>query len=295
MENLNVVTQLIVQLLSGDAPEFGARLKQRLNALLISRGLSPFNEKSYGHKKFSDFLRVTFGDRVSIERPEGAGDVRVFLRHQKPFQPSMGINKPQVDTEQPRVIRSDIWQAFTNPDSLRKRFFQRDTRAIRHFVEGEPSPIQEEVEREPGRYIEIDRIDGQAQVSWMRSFLDSLRLPPGDRNVLDALITDAYSSSLNATFTRALGSHGDSWRQFRTNNVTVLIKAWAEKHEVPFGDLCVQKDLKSPPSTRTEIDDQFPLTARQQVIKLLELLTEEDISRLVVPTLLSTIMVKSRL
>jgi len=294
MENINVVTQLIVQLLSGGTPEFGARLKQRLNALLIGQGLSPFDEKSYGHKKFSDFLISVFGENVSIERPEGAGDIQVSLRRQQPLQSSQNVNKAQSDAGQSRVIRSDIWQAFTNPDSLRKRFFQRETRAIRHFVQGEPNPAQEEVEREPGRFIEIDRIDGQVQVAWMRSFLDSLRLSPGERNPLEALITDTYSSGLNATFARALGAYGDSWRQFRTNNVTAMISAWAEKHEVPFGDLCVQKNLKNSPSIQADVA-QIPLTPRQQATKLLELLTEEDIARLVIPTLLSTIMVKSRL
>jgi hypothetical protein len=109
------------------------------------------------------------------------------------------------------------------------------------------------------------------------------------------MIAEPYSSIVNAAFTRTLGGHEDFWRHYRTNNVVGNIQAWAKQHEVPFEDLCVPKNSMNSPPLFQNHSTQDQLTSRQQAIKLLELLTEEDIVRFVIPTLLSTILVKSRL
>lgn len=294
MEDPTPITQLILNLLSSSSPELGARLKQRLNAALSSKGLGPFNERAYGVKRFSNFLEQALGERVFIDRPQGAGDIRVSLRRPQSFQESKWTEGPQEARGKVPVIRSDIWQAFTNPDPERKRFFHRETRVIRHYLQGESSSIKIEVDGEPEKFIEVEPIDRDVQIDWMRAFLDSVRMAPSDRAPLDALIGDHYSSGVNATFTRALGLHGNAWRLFRTHNVTSLIQKWAQQHGVPFEHLCVEKD-PTPALSSLVHDNELRLPARQQAAKLLELLTEEDISKLVLPILLSTIMVKSRL
>ncbi len=297
MEDKNIASQLILQLLHTNSPEFGARLKQRLNKSLISEGRSPFNERDYGHKRFSDFLQSVLGDKISIERPQKAGDIEVSLRHPQSIHSSSSFCSPSVSpmkADQSQVIRSDVWQAFTNPDPERKRFFHKETKTIRHFLQEGSSPSREEIERDPHQFIEIDLISGQMQKEWMLAFLDSLRLSSNQRTPLDALIAEPYSSGVNATFTRALGDSGDSWRHYRINKITSIIQAWAEQHEVAFDNLCVTKNSKTFPLLQSQ-STQDQLTPRQKAIKLLELLTEEDIACLVIPTLLSTILVKSRL
>lgn len=294
MESLKVASQLILQLLSNRSPELGARLKQQLNAELVRRGLSPFNEKVYGHKKFADFVRSTLSDSVSIERPEGAGDIQISLRHIAVSQLPLGGGVEPSGAIQSPIIRSDVWQAFTNPDPKRKRYFQKRTRAIRHFVTGEPSVTQEEIERNSEQFVEIEFISGQIQLNWMHSFLDSLRLPLEQRSSLDALIEKDYSSTLNSTFTRALGCNGDSWRRYRTNNVVGVVGDWCQRHGVHFDDLCVQKILMDVSPIQGSHAER-PLTSRQQAVKLLELLTEDDIARFVIPSLLSSLLIKSRL
>lgn len=296
MEDLSNTTQLILQLLSNNSPELGARLKQRLNKLLLHKGLSPFDEKGYGYKRFSDFLQSALGEKVAIERPQGAGDIHVSLRQPQitqHFHVAYVANAKE-SKEQSLVIRSDVWQAFINPDPERKRFLHKATLEIRHFLQNEPNPIKEEVAQDSSNFIEINQISGEIQVKWMRAFLDSTRMSSSERAPLEAIIAEPYSSAVNTTYTRALGALGSSWRQFRTNRVIDTIKKWASEHDVPFHSLCIQKSSENLSSMQSR-SDQSQLTARQQATKLLELLSEEDIARLVIPTLLSTIMVKSRL
>ncbi len=297
MEDINDTTELILQLLNNTSPEFGARLKQRLNKLLIKNGRCPFDERGYGYKRFSDFLQNVLGNKISIERPKETGDILVSLRHPKTIYSSSGIYSPSASPrkeEQSPVIRSDVWQAFTNPDPERKRFFHKETHAIRHFLREESSPSREVIEHDPSQFIEIDLISGQVQMEWMRDFLDLLRMPSNQRPPLDALIAEPYSSRVNVAFTRALGEHGDSWRRHRIKKITSLIQRWAKQNDVLFNDLCVPEGAKSHPLSQNE-STQDQLTPRQQAIKLLEFLSEEDIACLVIPTLLSTILVKSRI
>lgn len=294
MEDSSLASQLILQLLSNQSPELGARLKQRLNALLLAKGLARFDEKFYGYKRFSDFLENVLGDKVSIDRPNDVGDIHVALRQSHLIKTvSDRTVAPPVGEHTP-VIRSDVWQAFANPDPRRKRFFHRRTREVRHYLEGDAGSAATEIERDAAQFVEIHWISGDTQAGWMKSFLDAVKLSQSQRTALEAMIAGGYSSGINAAFTGALGEHSSSWRHCRTNHVTSIIRAWAEQHSVPFGDLCVRKDLKE--SGQAQVHNlNGQLTPRQQAVKLLELLTDEDIARLVIPTLLSSILIKSRL
>lgn len=290
MEAQTFVPQLILQLLSERSPEFGARLKQRLDALLARKGLGRFDQRAYGYQKFSSFLSSALGDKVLIEQPSGAGDMRIILR--KTSQGTSTFASPSQFPEHAAVIRSEVWQAFTNPDSKRKRFFDKETKSIRHFVIEEPLFGATAHEPDANR-IEIQRISPETQKAWMRSFLDSLRMPADEITPLEALITQNYTSALNAAFTRALGDNSSSWRSFRTHRVIMTIRAWASSNGVDFNDLCVQRDSIQAGARKTDDETQF--TPRQRAVKLLDLLTDDDIAQLVIPTLLSSILIKSRL
>lgn len=296
MQDRVLIAQLVIELLSGSpgASELGARLKQRLNSVLVNKGLAPLNERALGFKRFSDFLLGLVGDRISIERPQGAGDVNVVLRGALPAESGFSSTEISHSGFQPFVIRSDVWQAFTNPDRGRRRFLHKETYVVRHFLDTETSGIKDQISQDQDRYFEILPIDSGSQREWMKAFLESLRLVPADRAPLDAIVGDAYSSSVNAIFTRALGDHGTAWRKFRTNKVTAEIQAWAACNNLSFENLCVQKEAKA--AIQQSSQSSLPsMTSRQQVVKLLELLSDDDISRLVLPTLLSTILIKSRL
>lgn len=289
MHDSTLIAQKLTQLLSEKSPELGARLKQRLNASLLSSDLDYFDEKAHGYKKFSDFLTRAHGDIVSVERQGDVGDVLVSLRN-----PS--VTKPRSTTfvtQQPR-IRNDIWQAFSNPDPQRKRFLNKTTLRLYHFLQREVSDTKTEIEQNPEQFVEIEPINAQTQIEWMQGFLDTIRLVTNEKSALEALINEPYSSGVNATFSRALGEHGVAWRYFRTSQVVTRIQSWASDHNVQFDKLCFSRYQEKSSSTFKPAD-QIDLSSRQKAIKLLELLNDDDIARLVIPTLLSTILIKSQL
>jgi hypothetical protein len=304
----SAASQVLTQLLSIHSPELGARLKQRLNAAFIASGLGYFDEKSLGFGKFSDYLSHVHGDLVQVSREDGVGDILVSLRPELVKRISLPISPPPKSARS-EVIRNDVWQAFANPDSERKRFLNKDTGKIVHFLASKQSPERIEVEAAPETFFEILPIPTEHQLKWMKEFLAGMSLPADEKEVLEGLISKPYSSAVNVTFTRALGANSRAWRNFRTERVTSIIHQWlAEKGVSPDKIIAQSTDTavapleaateagnKVAPSIHdtTAPSEQFP--PRQQVAKLLELLSDDDIIRLVIPTLLSTILIKSRM
>jgi hypothetical protein len=301
--------QILVQLLSIHSPELGARLKQRLNAAFIANGLGYFDEKSLGYGKFTDYLSREHSALVHLERKEGVGDILVSLRAESKRVSFPDPSNPP-KTERPKVIRNDVWQAFANPDSERKRFLNRNTGKIVHFIASKHSLERAEVESSPELFLEISPVAPESQLEWMGEFLSGMSLPADEKAVLQELIRKPYSSAVNVTFTRALGANSRAWRNFRTERVTKVVHQWVSEKMVPLDKILAQptespitpidlpcvdaaSKLSQPAHATAPPSEQFP--PRQQVAKLLELLSDEDIIRLVIPTLLSTILIKSRM
>lgn len=307
----SAIEKLLTQLLSASfpEPELGARLKQRLNGILVSNGLSTFDEKALGFRKFSDYLTRVHGQLVAVQRPEGAGDILVSLKHSTPISRAVAHEHPAVSAPSTTsVIRTAVWQAFANPDPHRKRFLGPNGRIV-HYLEGSDSEARQAVEAAPHRYTQIEPISQATQSGWMREFLESASLNPAERSALEPMVGEPYSSTLNATFTRALGTHGQAWSRFRTTRVADIIQQWVRAHDVDEGVIYTQK----PSTTTSELAaigsvashataslaaSTVPISIvspRDQVLKLLELIADEDLERVVLPLLLSTIMVKSRM
>lgn len=298
MPDLNLTKQLLIRLLSSSSsPELGARLKQRLNAAFIANGFGPFDEGAFGYQRFKDFLSQGLQDILIVTRENESTDILVSLKTSPHSTPGGQVTAATPSVGLQPVIRSDVWQAFSNPDIERKRFLNNKTLAVIHFRNkaGTPELLKREVESSPDNFIEIKPIAADLQFKWMTEFLDSLRLSPNEKTSLETLTKEPYSSALNATFTRALGDHGVAWRNFRTKQVVSHIESWCKQQSISFWDLCVQARHQGFPSAPVVPATAPPLSARQHAMKLLDLLTDEDISRLVIPTLLSTILVKSRL
>lgn len=301
--------QILAQLLSIHSPELGARLKQRLNAAFVANGFGYFDEKSLGYGKFTDYLYREHGDLVHLERKEGVGDILVSLRTESK-RVSISASSNPLKSERAKVVRNDVWQAFANPDSERKRFLNRDTGRIVHFIASKQSPERAEVESFPDIFLEISPVPSERQLEWMSEFLSGMSLPFDEKAVLLELIQKPYSSAMNVTFTRALGANSRAWRTFRTQRVTAIIHQWVTEKAVSLDKILVQptepnvtpletrstdavSDLPQPPHGSPLPSEKF--SPREQVAKLLELLSDEDIIRLVIPTLLSTILIKSRM
>lgn len=300
-----VVSRLLGQILSLRSPEPGARLKQRLQQAFVASGFGEFDEKSLGFSKFTEYLVRSHGDLVRVVRPEESGDVLVFLRGASDLSQLAQATFSSTSVDLPQRVRGDVWQAFVNPDPDRRRFFNKETGRVLHFLAGQGAPEQAEMESSPEAYVEITPISGDVQIGWMRDFLASQAIPDDKKAPLEAIVGGSYSSSVNAIFIRSLGKHAMAWRNYRITRVTEKIDGWAQA--VGLGrDLLYTARRESTASIAQAVSSSLgdkkestfgagQLPPKQQVLKLLELLTDDDVSRLVIPTLLSTILIKSRM
>lgn len=278
------VSQLLKQLLEAHSPEVGARLKQRLNALLIGQGLGPFDERAFGFRKFGDFLQKTQAEILKVDRTDST-DIVVSLLGATP-SPAQ-ILCPVVETDQ-APIRSDVWQAFTNNNIRRKRFLNKETLVLKHFIENDQSSASHEVAVNGDKFIEIEPVSGKEQLDWMREYLSTVPLHAADKSPLEAMTEQSYTSSLNSAFTRALGEKGEGWRHFRTHRVTEAIERWASLHGVPLDHL-----RKSAVQTQMEGEVAPKESARARALKLLQLISEEDIAKIVMPVLVTTVLIRT--
>lgn len=303
-EQHTVVAEILPTLLSEQTHELGARLMQRIKAVFSSRGLPDFEPKKEGYPKFSVYLERLHGDIARVVRIPGESDVHVFKKSHSSSLHLIQQTPVSQTIKQNVVIRSNVWQAFLNPDVLRKRFFNKKTKDIIHFIPYQDTVEEGEVNANPSICVEILPIPGPEQLSWMREFLSSTPINEPEKQVITAQIGDKYSSALNATFINSLGAYSTLWRKHRIPRIINHIQAWAEKNGIPFSDLCVSGTLHTSPVKEEEesmenammdmCSQTEALPPRRLAHKLLDLMTENDIALMVLPTMMNTLLFKSR-
>ena len=305
VSDINEIKELIRQLLANStAPELGARLKQRLQAELERRGDARFDERMYGYRKFSELLSDFPGD-FEIIKSQGPGDLHVRLQpaHQAQANPlpraAPHLSKPLPVRELPRV-RNDVWQAFTNPDPRRRRFVHRANGQVHHYLEDdEDSRFNLDVASEPDRFMEINPVRPQEQLVWMREYVVALSLPDSQSMPLLRLAEGPYTSQLNSMFTSALAEHGLGWRRRRAGRVYEYIEMWANKHNVSL-QILIEGPSKEVESESPSVEDlgrlvsEKPRIARERVIQLLGMLSDQDVEELVLPIMLTTLWITTR-
>lgn len=292
MEDVKFYEQRILSLLEATPHELCARLKQRLNQSLIREGYAPFNVRNYGCRKFAEFLKLRLGDRVSLEWPASTGDVKVSLKTAVGAAPAPLAPVPS--REQPSTIRTDVWQAFTNPDLKRKRYFNRSDHRILHFVEGATDEYVTKFRENQQDYVEIEVLSADVQVGWMREFVGLLGEGEVSGDALEALLNAPYSTGVNTAFTKMLGPRGEEWRKIRTLKISEHIATWATQNNIHLHDL--RPKAKREPLVQDEAIPAVPaLGIREQAIKLLERMSEDDIARLAIPVLLGSVLSKAQL
>ena len=293
--SLERATQLLQQILAASAPELGARLKQRLNASLVEQGFPPFDERILGYKTFRVFLEKTQGNWVEVSPPvDGPGDIVISLRDQLRQPASLPMRSDTLPQ-----FRNEVWQAFTNPDASRLRYLHKETGNVLHFKGEERSEKEDNYAIASDEYVKIEFIEAQQQRDWMEEFLNAVPIVGDERKAYESMMSGPYSSAMNAAFTRSLGNKRDQWREFRTSRVSTVIANWAEKHSLPLVLLerapVSQHVERAPDYVRVGAPGSRSSHAPyQEAIKLLDLLTDQEIRSVVIPVLLSTMLLRSR-
>lgn len=316
MDSLYVQT-VILELFSDRPSEVGARLKQRLNRTLIASGFQAFDEQQFGYRKFSDFLVGELGNRLVVKKSAHGGDVTVHLKAAYSSFPqtsalrvatgapvvdaAQGEIAPSVSTitreraEPPKVVRGDVWQAFTHLNAKRKRYLDRETGQVVHFLEETNSDQEQLVTQFPDRFVEIPRVDAQTQKQWMHEFLPLSGLSEADMSSLNRLLDEPYSSTLNALFARALGQRQSAWKQYRAQCMGDIIKRWTDANGVTLDILKTRRvvDQATPP-VRPSISVPGTMSALEQAQKLLAMMDDQEIVTIAIPAMLGCVLAKSR-
>lgn len=300
IEQHAVVAEILPSLLSEHTYELGARLKQRIQKFFLDQGMPAFDPRKEGFPKFSVYLERLHSDIAKVVRIAGNSDVHVYRQHSSSAQntPVVPINLTE---KKNIVIRSDVWQAFVNQDLSRKRFYNKKTCAVMHFIPSSGSSEENLFSANPEEYVEISPVLGEEQLKWMREFLDSAPIGDAEKDVIAGQLHGNYSSALNATFINSLGKQGSLWRRNRIPRIISFIEEWAGKNEIPFSELCAKDSLDSDISrtrkseTLVENFPDTPIPPRALAHKLLDLMTEDDIARTVLPAMMNTLLFKSHL
>lgn len=297
MQESTPYVQLLAELLS-QSPEVGARLKQRLVALSSQRGLEPFNHSTLGYRTFKEFLQNGTDGLVIVESPVGPGDLRVSLNesYRSLYHPPNATGEEQLpQSQQGLIVRNAVWQAFCNPDTNRRRFLHVGSGAVRHFTMQEGMP--RDIEEHPGEFLEITPISSEEQLAWMRNFAKHEDLPEATREALEEILVGPYTSGMNKAFTQALGEYSKEWRQERTARIEEIIRRWAAEQKFPVHKLYMPLTGTIAQSVdRTTVVSPAAASkgTREKALKLLEVLSDEDIARLVIPAILDAILTTTR-
>ena len=293
MQESRIHVQLLAKLLS-ESPEIGSRLKVRLNAASVAHGIGPFNYAALGYRSFKDFLERGTDGIVEVELPNGPGDLRVSLRDnlRELYRPVPAEGAEGTETSHSgNVVRSPVWQAFCNPDINRRRFLHISSSTVRHFTmqEGMPPDIAEHSDE----FLEITPISGDEQLAWIRSFLGRVQVDGDTAAMLETILAGTYSSRMNAAFTQALGNNAEAWRRERVAKIEDVIRRWADRHQFPVHKLYVmtaKPAFHEAVSASVLAEPAVETGARHRSQQLLHMLSEDDIARLVLPTILDAIL-----
>lgn len=283
--NLAIAREVLQQLLSV-GPQKGARLKPLLEREFERRSNISFRQAFWEFSKFSAFL-AAHSDLCEVTPPGGPGDILVKLRGDAP-KSIIALTAPVLPST--RFLPTSIWHAFTNPDPKRRRFYNRTSGRLVHFLEGSREPAHALIAADVAAdqaFVEVTPISAEIQAAWMRDFLESTPLPPAMRSVLSNLASIPYSSSVNTAFFAALGPYSTSWRQFRARKVQEGVRAWADRNGVAFDQLV------SPTANRVAVEEKVAIpglqggaaaSARRQVLhELVDALDDGQLDHVFVP------------
>ena len=176
------------------------------------------------------------GEHLIVEKPVEGGDIQIALKH--PSGAASAALARQNDTAHlstakplpVRLIRGDIWQAFTHLNKHRKRYLDKASGKVLHFSRFWATNVALVAEA-PERFVEIPRVDADTQLSWMQQFLAISSFPDAETATLAQLLEQPYSSQLSVLFGRALGKRQPEWKRYRAERVMEVVQYWASEHK----------------------------------------------------------------
>lgn len=274
--------RLLSDLLS-PGPLKGAQLAHRLRRAYEMQTGKPFDLWHREFQGFSRFLEM-HADLVLVTKPEGEGDIEVRLQ---PSPQPHARDTESAEEATPRRLPAAIWQAFTNPDPSRRRFFNRRTGEVAHHREGSGDLGDERARVRIGLWssdaVPIVPIPAATQHGWMHAYLSSLPLDTHERDALDRLLATNYTSHLNLMFSRALGNRdASSWREFRLRRVNEIAEKWARENGISLDQLAGSESRVTAAAGESMQAVQTS-ELRQRLHALIDGIADDEVERVLVP------------
>lgn len=279
-DSLTEIRSILVELLTGHGQVAAAHLKPRLAAELLERVGIVFDERGLGYKNFLTFLQSN-KDIIEVNHPGGPGSVWVSLKTDE-------ISQDEVQRQEAIQNRLpvSVWQAFTNPDPNRKRFYNKEKGIVIHYLEGsarqQDFKHQQEVDIDTD-YIEITPISSDQHSEWMKNFLSEHNLAPRVKEVCETIANSVYSSAVNYAFTQSLGRIGESWKLERSKKVHDFAIQWANENNIDFWsakEVPQSISANRPASSESfEDDDNW----RVLIKRAIDLMGKEELARVSIP------------
>jgi len=231
-EQRQLARRLIRNLLA-NGPMKGATLKLRILADFEAEAQTSFDSAFRIYPKFASFLAAN-DDLVEIIRPPAnmPGDITVRLR--QPFDATSRASADLTPEDAGDLaLPREVWQAFTNPDVHRHRYFQKSTGSVVHFLDSALPPTA----LDTNDWIRITPISPETQSGWMRRFVETNFAPSAKQVELRQVASLPYTSALNHTFAFTLGAHAAAWKRYRANRVVAAVRLWADQHGISIETL----------------------------------------------------------
>ena len=224
--------QALVEVLSENGPQLGAKLKVRLTEWLGRRLSYPSDQWYTLLPKLSAFL-AAHADLVDVQRPSSSGDIRISLRKSR--------QQADAENKSPVRYRSNVWMAFINPDPQRRRFFHRRSGEVVHYTlpaSGAASVGFADRVAKDAQFIEIEFASAETQREWFRKFLDANTfISEAQEKVARHFLNIPFDSSVNTAFAAALGPHAEAWKRYRAQAIDDHIANWANLNGVELAAL----------------------------------------------------------
>jgi hypothetical protein len=169
------------------------------------------------------------------------GDITVRLRQSSDAARQTSAELQPEDAGDLALPR-EVWQAFTNPDAHRRRYFQKSTGSVVHFLENALPPTA----LDANDWVQITPIPPETQSSWMHRFVETNFAPSAKQVELRQVASLPYTSALNHTFAFALGAHAAAWKRYRANRVVAAVRHWADEHGISI-------EAMAKPATRAPV------------------------------------------
>jgi len=214
-------------------PMKGATLKLRMLAQFEAEAQTSFDAAFRIYPKFASFLAAN-DDLVEIIRPPSnmPGDITVRLRQASDVA---GVANPDLAPEGATgfSLPREVWQAFTNPDVHRQRYYQKSTGSVVHFLDN----VLPAAALDPNDWARITPIPPETQSGWMHRFVETNFAPSSKQVELRQVAGLPYTSALNHTFAFTLGAHAAAWKRYRASRVVAAVRQWADEHGISIDAL----------------------------------------------------------